>query len=157
MPTYTEAQMREALETEIKAAAPAAVVFSWWNLSGNESAWPGKLTPTSGADKDKVHGYVITRRRTYAERYNPGCVRRFFVYQIRGLRWHDTGNRTANSDLTYNAELDAICARFSNKSNLPAAIRRIAENGELEFTIDLNLYGQQILHRAVGAITIEQC
>lgn len=32
--TYTEAQMREALEGEIKAAAPLAVVFPWWALEG---------------------------------------------------------------------------------------------------------------------------
>jgi hypothetical protein len=157
MPTYTEAAMRAALEAEIKGAAPAAVVFSWWNLSGDDRTWPGKLTPTTGADAGKVHGYVITRRRTYAERYNPACVRRFFTYQIRGLRFHETGNRTANSDLAYNAELDAICERFANKSSLPDAIRRIAESSELDFTIDLNLYGSQILHRAVGSITIEQC
>jgi hypothetical protein len=157
MATFTEAEMRAALEAEIQAAAPAAVVFSWWNLSGNESAWPGKLTPETGADAGKVHGYVITRRRTFAERENPNCVRRFFTYQIRGLRFHETGNRTANSDLAYNAELDAICERFANKSNLPPVIRQIAKDSELDFTVDLNMYGGQLLHRAVGQITIQQC
>lgn len=152
---FTEAQMRAALEGEIQAAAPLAVVFPWWALGGDESQWPGKLV--SAADGDRVHGYVITRRRTFAERENSNCVRRFFTYQIRGLRFYETGNRTANSDLAYNAELDAICARFNSKSNLPQAIRRIAEDSELDFRIDLDLYGGQLLHRSVGEITIEQC
>lgn len=153
---FTEAQMREAIEAEIIAAAPLAVVWPFWALGGDERLWPGKLV--SVADENRVHGYVITRRETRAERAQPNCVRRFFTYQIRGLRWYDEkGTRTANSDLVYNAELDAICARFANKSTLPQAIRRIAENSELNFTVDLNLYGGELLHRAVGQITIEQC
>src|SRR5262245_53464627 len=124
MPTYTEAQMRADIENEIKLAAPLAVVFPWWALGGDESEWPGRLI--SAADTNRVHGYVITRRRTFGRRENPGCVRRFFTYQIRGLRFYETGDRTANSDFAYNAELDAICARFNVKSSLPASIRRIA-------------------------------
>src|SRR5262245_44509336 len=121
MPTYTEAQMRASLEEEIKAAAELAVVFPWWALGGDERKWPGKLV--SPADGDRVHGYVITRRQTSAVRENPHCVRRFFTYHIRGLHWYETGDRTANSDLLYNAELDAICARFANRVNLPPPIR----------------------------------
>jgi hypothetical protein len=155
MPDFTEAQMREAIEAEIIAAAPLAKVFPWWSLGEDESEWPGQLV--SPADGDRVHGYVITRRRTFAERENPGCVRRFFTYQIRGLRFYETGTRTANSDLTYNAELDAICARFANKNTLPKAIKRIAEDSELDFTVDLNVFGGQLLHRSIGEMTIEQC
>src|SRR5262245_34952215 len=134
MPTYTEIQMRQAIEGEIQAAATLAVVFNWWALGGDENEWPGRLI--SSSDSNSVHGYVITRRQTFARRENPGCVRRFFTYQIRGLRFYETGDRTANSDFTYNAELDAICARFNSKSSLPAAIRRIAEESELKFDVD---------------------
>jgi hypothetical protein len=156
MPTYTEAQMRAALEEEIKAAAPLAVVFPWWVLGHDERQWPGKLV--SPADGNRVHGYVITLRRTYSVRVNPACVRQFFTYQIRGLRWYDReGKREANSDLAFVAELVAICQRFGNRANLPPSIRRIAEGKELDFTIDLALYGGQLLHRPVGTITIEQC
>jgi len=155
MATYTEAQMRAELEGQIQLAAPLAVVFSWWALGGDDRQWPGKLV--SAADDNRVHGYVITRRRTFGKRENPACVRRFFTYQIRGLRWYETGDRTANTDLTYNAELDAICARFANRTTLPKSINRIAENSELDFTIDLNVFGGQMLHRSVGEITIEQC
>lgn len=152
---FTEAQMRAAIETEIIAAAPLSVVWSYWALGGDESQWPGKLV--SAADGDRVHGYVITRRRTFADREQPNCVRRFFTYQIRGLRYYETGTRAANSDLTYNAELDAICARFANRTTLPKAINRIAEDGELDFRIDLDIYGGELLHRSIGEITIEQC
>ena len=147
--------MRLAIEAEIIAAAPLARVYPWWALGEDESEWPGMLV--SPADGDRVHGYVITRRQTSAERENPGCVRRFFTYQIRGLRFYETGTRTANSDLTYNAELDAICARFANRNTLPKAINRIAEDSELDFTVDLKIFGGQLLHRSIGEITIEQC
>src|SRR5262245_38433276 len=153
---YTEAQMRAALQAEIEAAAPLAVVFPWWALGHDPNEWPGILK--SPADSDRVHGYVITRRRTFGERENPNCVRRFFTYQIRGLRWYDeTGNEDANSDLAYNAELDAIGARFANKSSLPAPLKRIAEESELNFDVDLNVFGGELLHRSVGEITFEQC
>jgi hypothetical protein len=156
MATFTEAQMREAIETEIRAAAPLAKVFRWWGLGWDDRTWPGLLV--SSADSNRVHGYVITRRRTYAEREQPNCVRRFFTYQIRGLRWYDDDSKNAaSSDLIYNAELDAICERFANRTALPRSINRIAENSELDFTVDLNLFGAQLLHRAVGSITIEQC
>ena len=153
--TFTEAQMREDIEGEIIAAAPVAVVFPWWALGGDDRTWPGKLI--SAADGDRVHGYVITRRRTFAERANPACVRRFFTYQIRGLRFYETGDREANSDLTYNAELDAICARFANKNTLPKSIKRIVDGSELDFRIDLDVFGGQLLHRSLGEITFEQC
>jgi|SRR5262245_13234198 len=156
MATYTEAQMRSAIGTVVGTAAPLAVVFPWWALGGDEREWPGKLIST--ADGSRVHGYVITRRRTFANRENPACVRRFFTYSIRGLRWYDdTGNTSANSDLTYNAELDAICLAFANKNLLPVAIKRIAEDSELNFDLDLNVFGGQLLHRSVGEITFEQC
>lgn len=157
MPTFTEAQMREAIETEIVAAAPLAVVFPWWVLDGEENEWPAKLV--SSSDSDRVHGYVITRRGTRTQRENPNCVRRFFTYQIRGLRYYETGTRTSNSDLAYNAELDAICARFANKNrvDLPQAIKRIAADSELDFRADLKIVGGQLLHIALGEITIEQC
>jgi hypothetical protein len=156
MPTFTEAQMRADLEGEIKLAAPLAVVFPWWALGGDERTWPGKLV--SPADNNLVHGYVITPNRTYSVRENPNCLRQFFTYEIRGLRWYDdAGTRAANSDLAYTAELTAICQRFANKPNLPRSIMRIAEGGELDFRINLNLYGGQLLHRSIGQITIEQC
>src|SRR5262245_7175750 len=137
MPNFTEAQMRTDLENEIKLAAPLSVVFLWWALGGDENQWPAKLI--SAADGDRVHGYVISRSRTFAQRLNPGCVRRFFTYQIRGLRFYETGDRTLNSDLTYNAELDAICARFNIKSSLAQSLRRIAEDSELDFSVDLRM------------------
>jgi hypothetical protein len=153
--TFTEAQMRADLEGEIKLAAPLAVVFDWWALGGDERQWPGKLV--SPNDQDRVHGYVITPRRTYSVRENPNCVRQFFTYQIRGLHWYETGKRDANSDLTHVAELIAISQRFANKSNLPKSIRRIAEDSELDFRIELDIYGGQLLHKSLGEITIEQC
>lgn len=160
MPTFTEADMRKALEGEIKAATTVggvelAVVFPWWALGGDEDQWPGKLV--SKNDGNRVHGYVITPSGTYSKRINPNCITQFFTYEIRGLHWYSTGNRATNSDLAHTAELVAICARFGNKDNLPRPIRRILAGSELAFTMNLKMYGGQLLHKSAGRITIEQC
>jgi hypothetical protein len=125
MPDFTEAQMREDLEGAL------AVVFPWWALEGDERTWPGKLVSPfdlSPAGEKRVHGYVITPSRTYSVRENPNCIRQFFTYEIRGLRWYDDTR----------------------------SIRRIAEGGEWDFRLNLNLYGSHLLHRSIGQITIEQ-
>lgn len=160
MATYTEEQIRAAIETVIKTAAPSAVVFPWWCLSGDINTWPGKLIPQSGDDADKVHGYVLTRRRTEPirggddGRVNACKVRRAFRYDIIGLHYHDTGNRTANSDLKFNAELDAICDAFVVVSSLPAALAR---SHVPDFNVDLRLIGGALRHIALGSLVVEQC
>lgn len=160
MATYTEAQIREAIKGVIATAAPNAVVFSWWNLHADMNAWPGKLTPLSGADANKVHGYVITRRRTepingdFDGRINGCKVRRDFNYSIIGIHFHETGNEDSNSDLTFNAELDAICDAFIVASSLPAALSR---SHVPDFNVDLRMIGGAMRHFAVGSLVVEQC
>lgn len=161
MPTYTEAQIREAIENVVKTAAPAAVVFPWWCLDPDPNAWPAQLTPETGADTGKTHGYVITRRRTEPVgggddgRVNVCKVRRGFNYDIIGLHFHDTGTRTANSDLKFSAELDAICNAFSNATVFKGTA--LARSHVPEFTADLRMLGGALRHFALGSVTVEQC
>jgi hypothetical protein len=161
MASYTEAQIREAIETVIKQAAPDAVVFPWWNLSGDINAWPGKLVPQTGPDKDKVHGYVVSRGRTEPihggddGRINACRVRRGFRYDIVGLHFHDTGNRMANSDLKFNAELDRICDKFNNA--LDFRDTALARSHVPTFDVFLRLLGGAMRHCALGSLMVEQC
>jgi hypothetical protein len=162
MPTYTEAQIREAIETEIKLAAPNAVVFPWWNLSGDMDTWPGKLIPETGPDAGKVHGYVLTRGQIGQigggedGRVTLCRVRPAFTYEIVGMHFHDTGNRTANSDLKFNAELDAISERFKDLTNFTGtALARVhmPRFGQ----VDLKVLGGALRHFALGSLVAEQC
>lgn len=161
MSTFTEAQIREAIKEVVEAAAPLAVVFSWWCLRPDPNTWPGILTPTSGADSDKPHGYVITRRRTEPTgggddgRINVCRVRRLFNYDIIGIHYHDTGNEDANSDLKFNAELDAICDSFINKENFQDTA--LARSHVPEFAVDLRMLGGSLKHFALGSLVVEQC
>lgn len=160
MADFTEAQIRKAIKDAVQEAAPNAIVFSWWCLHPDMNAWPGKLTPTTGNDAGKAHGYVITRRRTDpvrggdTGRVNPCQVVRGFTYDIIGLHFHDTGKETANSDLEFQAELDAICDKFVATKNLPPALKR---SHVPTFSADLRMLGGAIRHFAIGSLVVEQC
>src|SRR5262252_1195894 len=144
MPTYTESQIRTAIETVINANTTNAVVFPWWVLGDNPDLWPAILK--SAGDGDKVHGYVITRQETAGDRKNAQCVTRNFSYAIWGFHWYDTGTRTSNTDLTFNGELDAICNALVIAASRPAELQLISE--ELDFRVDLDVFGGQLLHYA---------
>jgi len=155
MPTYTEAQIRAAIKTVITTNAPNAVVFAFWVLGHDPNEWPGVLRPPSGVDVDKVHGYIITRTQTDAVRKNPQCVTRTFIYDIWAFyRYDEASTNTTSSDITFNAELDAISQAFVVASTLPAELQRVTE--EPEFRIDLDMFGGELLHHAIGRLTVEQ-
>jgi len=152
MSTYTDAQIRTAVESVITTAAPLAVVFPWWALGIKQDMWPGSLR--SASDSNRVHGYVITRTADEGREVAMRCVERTWSYDVWGLHYHATGNKTANSDLSFNLELDAITAAFDDVATLPAALKR---RSPIRWTIDLNVYGGELLHFAVGQITIDPC
>jgi len=156
MPTYTETQIRAAIETVINANTTGAVVFPWWVLGDDPNMWPGLLR--SAADGDRVHGYVITRRRidateTVFDRKSPQCADTDLDYAIWGFHFYDTGNRTANTDLTFNAELDAIRNAFTVLNTLPAELQRA---GMPQFDVDLDIFGGELLHYATGRLVVRQ-
>lgn len=153
MATYTESQIRTAIASVITAAATSAVVFPWWVLGHDQNAWPGLLI--SAADGSKTHGYVITRTVTEGERKNPQCVTRTFSYDIWAFHWYDDSSTSAaNSDLAFNAELNAICDAFINAATLPVELQRVEE--EPSFRIDLDIFGGELLHYATGRLVVVQ-
>ena len=152
MSTYTDAQIRTAIEGVITTAAPLAVVFPWWALGVKQDMWPGMLR--SSADSNRVHGYVITRTSDEGREVAMRCVERTWSYDIWGLHYYQTGTKASNSDLTFQAELDAITTAFDDVANLTAALKR---RSPIRWTIDLNIYGGELMHFAVGQITIDPC
>lgn len=150
--TYTDNQIRTAIEGVITTAAPLAVVYPWWVLGVKQDMWPGLMR--SSADSDRVHGYVITRAQDAGVEKAMRCVERKWSYDIWALHYYQTGTRAGNSDLTFNAELDAISAALDDVSTLDAALKR---RSPINWMIDLNVYGGELLHFAVGSITIDPC
>jgi hypothetical protein len=61
-----------------------------------------------------VHGYVITRTQDAGREVAMRCVERDWSYDIWAMHYYQTGNKTANSDLTFNTELDAITAALDD-------------------------------------------
>ena len=150
--TYTEAQVRASIKDVIQAAAPNAVIYPWWILGHKENHWPGLLR--SSADDNKVHGYVITRSSNEGTETGSRCVRRYWSYELWGFHYYETGNSTSNTDLTFNAEIDAITDSFDQITELALPLQR---RQVPKWIIDLGLYGGELLHFAVGSLTIEAC
>jgi len=150
--TYTDLDIRTALESVITTAAPLAVVYPWWVLGVKQDMWPGLLR--SSTDSDRVHGYVITRTQDAGREVAMRCVERDWSYDIWALHYYQTGNKAANSDLTFNTELDAITAALDDVASLANALKR---RQPIRWAIDLNVYGGELLHFAVGSITIDPC
>lgn len=150
--TYTDAQVRTAIEGVIQTAAPLAVVYPWWVLGTKPDMWPGSLR--ASADGNRVHAYVFTRSRDEGVEKAMRCVDRLWTYDLWAFHYYSTGTKTANSDLTFNAELNAVAAAFDDVATLTAALKR---RQPLQWNIDLNVYGGELLHFAVGSLTIEAC
>ena len=106
MTTYTDQQIRSEIETVIKTAAPLAIVYPWWVLGVRQDMWPALLR--SSSDGDRVHGYVITRAKDDGREKSMRCVVRNWTYDIYAAHYYATGNKTTNTDLTFNAEIDLI-------------------------------------------------
>jgi hypothetical protein len=156
MPTFTEAQIREAIRTVLAAAAPNAKIFPWWALGHDPNTWPGILKPETGPDANKVHGYIFTRINTEGDRRNSLSVKREFNYAVWGFHYYDETSTNANSsDVRFNAELDAICQAFEIAASLPEELRRVKE--EPQFKLDLAVLGGEPLHYATGRLLVEQC
>lgn len=152
--TFTETQIRTAIETVLNASTTNAVVFPFWVLGHDETQVPIVMKNTLG----QVHGYIITRTdidgaERVEDRKNVYCVDTDLTYAIWGFHFYDTGTRTANTDLTFNTELDAIRDAFRDASLLPAELARA---GAPTFNIDLRMFGGELLHRAVGRLIIKQ-
>lgn len=150
--TYTDAQVRTAIAGVIQTAASSAVVYPWWVLGVKQDMWPGILR--SSSDSNRVHAYVFTRSDNTGIEKGMRCVERIWTYDIWGFHYYLTGTSSSNSDLTFNAELNAICDAFDDVSTIADALKR---RQPPRFTIDLNVYGGELLHFAVGQLTIEAC
>src|SRR5262245_58339484 len=145
--TFTEAQIRAAIRTVLANSAQNAVIFPWWALGHDQNMWPGILKPSSGPDANRVHGYVFTRTQPEGERKSVQCVTRQFAYDVWGFYYYDeTSTNASSSDVRFNAELDAITGAFVVPSSLPLELQRVRE--ELQFRIDLALFGGELLHYA---------
>ena len=163
MASPADTSIRAALKSVIETAAPLAVVFDWWVLGANEDQWPGYLRSSSDLDANgqkRVHGYVITRigadpNEGRATRRNSASVRRMFQYSILALRYYDSSSTSAsNSDVTFNAELDAISDALDDLTSVSATLSRAEP---IAWAVNLKPYGGELLHIARGVISVPSC
>jgi hypothetical protein len=71
------------------------------------------------------------------------------------MHFHDTGNREANSDLKFSAELDAICDKFNNALDFKDTA--LARSHVPAFDVYLKMLGGALRHCALGSLMVEQC
>lgn len=152
--TYTEAQIRAAIETVLTASTTNAVVWPYWILGHDPNQWPAVLKNSAA----QVHGYVITRTdidgtERSEDRKNAQCIDTTLSYAIWGFHFYDTGTRLSNTDLTFNTELNAIRAAFEVATSLPVELARA---GAPTFRVDLDVFGGELLHYATGRLVVEQ-
>lgn len=150
--TYTDQQVREAIEAVVQAAAPNAVIYNWWILGANPGMWAAMLK--SPSDGGRVHGYVFTRVGDVGREVGMRCVEHTWTYDLWGFHHYATGNKTANTDFDFITELDAIAAGFDNVAALPAQLKR---REPLNWDVDLNVYGGELLHFARTNVTLIAC
>ena len=138
----------------ILTAAPKAVVFTRWMLGGMEDAdsWPGELV--SEDDGGKVHGYVITRRRTRPTPKGNNKAR-LFEYWIFGMHYLLPGTDLVNSELKlFSPELDLISNAFDLAGTDDLGARVI---DSVDFSIDSDRFADEILHTNLGVLNLEPC
>lgn len=149
---YTDLQVRQAIESVVQANAPNAVIYPWWVLGANPGMWAAMLK--SPNDGGRVHGYVFTRIGDVGREVGMRCVEHTWTYDLWGFHHYSTGNKTSNTDLDFIAELDAISAAFDAVGNLPPQLKR---REPLNWTVDLNVYGGELLHFANTNVTLIAC
>lgn len=163
VPTLTDATIRAAIRDVFNQYAPTCVCFPWHVLGAKRDQWPGKLRSASDAGSDgkpRVHAYVFTRIETAGDWKTGNCARNEFAYEIWGFHYYDTGTQTANSDLTFNAELDTLRYKFNDlnliTADLPTQAETLSERLiPLSWRVDTDVFGGELLHFAIGNLIIE--
>lgn len=82
------------------------------------------------------------------------CVRHDWIYDIWAFHHYSTGTSSGNSDFAFHAELDAISAAFDDVASLHAALKR---RQPITWRVDLQVYGGELMHFAVGQLQLEAC
>lgn len=149
--------IRLAIRAIIQTAAPKALVLTRWTLGSIENSgnWPGELK--SPEDSGKVHGYVITREDLMGRKRKGSLIPRFWTYTIFSLHYHNGGTDAANSEDSFNAEIDAIVASFDSIANANVGGAKQTEDDPIRFRLDQRMYGGKLHHVALGTLILEPC
>jgi hypothetical protein len=173
-PTYSDAQIREAVDALIKYKDPTSIVYPWFSLEGKPDTWPGQLTSPDDLVNGipRVHGYVFTRSESGAEeewRY-ADCPKDFYEYEVWAYYGYSTGRKPTNdevtagtmtnSDLLFNERLDDIKNAINDlrtvELTVPLAFTRLHRRiRPFAWSINLRPFGSEVLHFAAGKLLID--
>ena len=163
IPSLTDQNIREALRDLVVEYAPKSVCFDWWILGAKRDQWPGKLRSTNdpGSDgKPRVHAYVISRVEASGEWKTGNCAKNENYYELWAFHYYETGTEASNTDLLFNAELDALRWRYNDLSLITTDLPTQAETLSsriipLSWRMDTDWFGGELLHFATASLIIE--
>ncbi len=150
--------VRAAIRTEMQTVSTVntdANIHLRWILGNfeNVNTWPGILRSKLSATK--THGYIIYRARTAAEMFGSSIKKRIWTYHIFGMMSHSAGSDTANSEIDWNNEVDAITAALDHKDQAIIGGAKRVEG--IQFDLDLRPFDKSLCHTCFGIIKLEPC
>lgn len=111
----------------------------------------------SSEDSNRVHGWMVTRRRgdqgtqrSPGQPPTPAKVRRDNVYVIMGAHYYGFGDDTTNTEDTFGLECDKVVAAIDALGTIAGLPRR-----PMTYSLDLVPNGAALVHLFVGEIAIE--
>jgi hypothetical protein len=142
-----------ALAEVVRSAAPLAVVYPWNVLGHSPSEWAALFR--SPADAGRIHGWAITRVATTSIGGMSDSLTGTDIWRFLGVHYHQNGNETDNTDYTWQAEIDAIRAAFSQHEML---VPEISNHEEFQVgIIDCLGTGAELVHFAQASLVITSC
>lgn len=149
-------KIRRVLQGLIRRAAdPKAVVLYRAKYIFEVDKLPQLFV--NAANQNRVHGWMVTRRRGKDVNQSQSKTERTIVYAIIGAHYYDYGtdgsmtNFTANSEDKFEREIDGIIAQIDAARNICG---HIAE--PLTFESDVVNTGSGLIHLVQGVVSYKQ-
>lgn len=145
--------LRRQIASQIRIAAPLAIVWPRWVLGAEVRDWPAVMR--SSLDSNRVHGWCVSRRTVPVTEEMSDHVSLSPRYTISGVHYHLVGTDDDNTEDLFQAEIDAIIAQFAMHDE--TAIE-IANHDGMQFRIiGYQNSGAELLHWALADLTLYIC
>ena len=155
MPHYTKYEMLDDLVALYQEAAPTAVVYSGYAITGDFKKWPAMLR--SDAADGKTYGFIIRYAGSPQAEERMGGVQsnRSFRFKIIGMHWQDD---ESNQELDFMTDTDKVLQLFDRATStltLPASLKlhdTMSEEEPIQAT-----HGNEALILYFAELTVSQC
>lgn len=148
-------KIRRALIEAIDAVTTGAVLHNRMKLLTNADNILSLFV--SSEDSNRVHGWMVTRRRgesglqrSPGEPPSPAYVRRENVYVVMGAHYYNFGDDATNTEDAFSLECDKVVAAIDALGTIAGLPRR-----PMTYSLDLVPNGAALVHLFVGEVGIE--